>query len=536
MDESGVRAASRHAVRFDERRVDAIFEELNQCQLPGAAVGIAIGGTPVYRKGFGLASMELPVALSPSIRMRIGSTSKQFACFALLLLCEEGRARLDDAVGTWLPELHAVVRRVTLRELMNNTSGLRDAHDICWLFSGRGLPVTSAAILAQYYEIPDVNCGPGTSWIYCNGGFLLVSAVIERITGQSLEEALRTRVFEPIGMHDSLLRRWDTDFVSNSATLHMSRPVGGYDRSYMGTALAGEGGIVSTIDDMLRWLAHMDRAVVGSPATWDVMRRSGRLANGISTGYGAGLITSDYRGVETLYHSGGVLGGNAQMLKVPGAALDIVVLVNRSDMLAMQLVHRILDACLPDLDPVVPRPEGPFARGIYRSPVTGRIVQLFARNAEQIASIDATDIPVEHDAKGALVPAGVWSYLKQVLELEGPKDRPTAIRLTHFGNTDELLAVEPVEGARQSAIVGRYRSEAIGTELIVSSGHEEVQLTSHGRFGTVSYRLESIAADIWRLWPANPAMRGALVSLDAEGAVLRISNDRLWGLPFERQA
>src|SRR5437762_7756253 len=98
-------AQPRLDVAFDERKIDAIFAELNQCHLPGAAVGIAIGGKPVYRKGFGLARMELPVVLSPAIRMRIGSTTKHFAAFAYLLLCEEGKAGIDDPLGKYFPEL-----------------------------------------------------------------------------------------------------------------------------------------------------------------------------------------------------------------------------------------------------------------------------------------------------------------------------------------------------------------------------------------------------------------------------------------------
>ena len=84
------------AVEFREEKIDAIFREVNQCQLPGAAVGIAIGGRPVYRRGIGLAHMELPTLLSTSMRMRIYSTTKHFTCLAYLLLCEEGKAAIDD--------------------------------------------------------------------------------------------------------------------------------------------------------------------------------------------------------------------------------------------------------------------------------------------------------------------------------------------------------------------------------------------------------------------------------------------------------
>src|SRR6202022_3356579 len=110
------------AVEFDEKKIDAIFAKVDQCQMPGAAVGIAIGGKPVYRKGFGLASMELPLVLSPSIRMRIYSTAKHFTCLAYMLLCEGGKAGIDDPIGNVLPELHPVTRKVTMRQLMGHVS------------------------------------------------------------------------------------------------------------------------------------------------------------------------------------------------------------------------------------------------------------------------------------------------------------------------------------------------------------------------------------------------------------------------------
>src|SRR5262249_19681191 len=129
------------SVSFQEEKIDAIFAEIDQCRLPGAAVGIAIGGRPVYRKGFGLASMELPVVLTPTIRMRIHFTTKHFTCLAYLLSCEDGKAGIDDPIGKFLPELHPVSRGVTMRQLMGHTGGLRDAHDINWQFSGIGRPV-----------------------------------------------------------------------------------------------------------------------------------------------------------------------------------------------------------------------------------------------------------------------------------------------------------------------------------------------------------------------------------------------------------
>lgn len=216
---------------FDERAIDATFRELDQANLPGAAVGLAIGGVPVYRKGFGLASMELPVVLTPHTRMRLYSITKQFTCFAYLLLCQQGKAGIDDAVGEYLPELHAVTRRVTMRQLMSNTSGLRDACDIRWFFCGIDSLIPARELLTLYRDIEDINFYPGQAWCYNNGGFHILSAVIERLAEQPLEEVFRRLIFEPIGMHDTLLRRVDSDYVSNSATMHLHVAGKTYKRS-----------------------------------------------------------------------------------------------------------------------------------------------------------------------------------------------------------------------------------------------------------------------------------------------------------------
>lgn len=337
---------------LDEQGLDAIFGEVDQCHLPGAAVGIAIGGAPVYRKAFGLASLELPVQLSPSMRMRIYSVTKHFTALAYMLLCEEGKARLDDPVGLYLPELHPATHSATMRQLMGHVSGLRDAFDVCYQFSGVGSAVSSAEILALYGEISDRSSGPDEVWQYNNGGYLILTAAVERLCGKPLDQVLRERILGPAGMHDTFLRPADTDFVANSATLHTRSRPGQFAKTYLGTAASGEGGLVSTVDDLLRWMKMMDSARVGMARTWEVMRAPLMLKDGASTGYGLGLWNQVHRGIRVIHHSGGGLGGTAQVVKVPQAGLDAVVITNRDDVTAMDLACKVLGACVPDLSGV----------------------------------------------------------------------------------------------------------------------------------------------------------------------------------------
>jgi D-aminopeptidase len=514
-------------VDFDEAKIDAVFAELDQSSLPGAAVGIAIDGTPVYRQGFGLASMELPVVLSPTIRMRLGSTTKHFACLTFMLLCEEGKASPDAPIGTYLPELHPVAHQVTPRQVMGHLSGLRNAVNMVWQFSGTGHAVSADELLSMYQHIDDVNAAPGTTWDYNNGGYLLLSVAIERITGQSLETVLQERIFEPVGMQDTLLRRFDTDFVPNSATLHMTDVAGRFEKSYLGTALTGEGGMVSTVDDMLRWMAHMDAPIVGSKSTWDAMRTPQTLANGTSTGYGLGLMVDRYHGVDTLSHPGGVMGGSAQMLKVPGAGLDIVVLVNRRDVSSIALGNRILDACIPGLEPVRKPASCRVIRGTFRSPATGRVVQLLEKDGQQIVSIDAFDVPFERVAERLLLPTAEYGAIKQSVTLIDD----AAIRFSDFGNVDELVAVAAPRSTALGLLAGCYRSESTRTDAVVE---EDSVLRTFGRFGSAQFRLRCLADGVWRADWCGAMPWGGVLSFEPDGSAFYFSCPWIRALPFQR--
>jgi CubicO group peptidase (beta-lactamase class C family) len=528
-------------VCFDEGRVDAIFARLDQSHLPGAAVGIAVGGKPVYRKGFGLASMELPIALTPTTRMRIASTTKHFTALAYMLLCEKGKASVNDSVGRFLPDLHPVTRDATARQLMGNISGLRDSHDICWNFSGTP-HISTSDLMSFYRDIDDVNAPPDAAWIYNNGGWSILTAMIERITGQSLEEVLHDSIFAPVGMHDTLLRRFDTDFVPNSATLHMMNASGGYEKAYLGVALAGEGGIVSTIDDMLRWLAHMGEPVVGTAATWQMISTPQTLVNGASTGYGLGLIRGRYRGLEILHHAGGVNGGGAQMLKAPELHLDVAVMVNRHDLFATQLVERVLDACVPDLQPVEVLPASPIVEGLFQSNTTGRVVQLirsqpssFVSADHQIVSIDGFDIPATVDGNGVLHPIAGFEVFRQTVTLRGCLQRPDSITLNHFGNNDELAPVRPDEAGSTARIGGRFRSLTTSTEVTIDNKGSP-SMRAVGRFGSMDFTLEHLAGRIWRARTQCLAPGGGILSFDEDLAGFRFSTSRTIALPFWRIA
>jgi CubicO group peptidase (beta-lactamase class C family) len=264
-----------------------------------------------------------------------------------MLLVEAGLLSIDDSPRRVLPELPAWAEAMTVRQLMAHTSGMRDSLDLAMLTAGPGAPGPEDAQLRMLAAFETVNFPPGASWNYNNGGYVLLSVIVERLSGQRLEDFLRERIFAPLGMVDTELRRLDTDLRPNSATLHLPTGDGGWTRGVFGLPVAGEGGIVSTVDDMLRWLAHMSNPIVGRRSTWDAMRTP------LTThGYGLGLNMTKHRGLRTVHHAGGVIGGASQMLKVLDHDLDLVVMTNGQSALDLyKLVDAVLDACFTGLEP-----------------------------------------------------------------------------------------------------------------------------------------------------------------------------------------
>lgn len=518
---------------FDAAAIDAIFGDIDQCQLPGAAVAIAIGGVPVYRKGFGLANLELPALLAPTMRMRIGSTTKHFAALAYLLLCEDGRAGLDDEIGHHLPELHQASRHATMRQLMGHVSGLRDVFDLSMQLQGAGRTLTDRQMLAFYETIDDIDFEPETNWSYNNGGYLMLSAAIERITDETLDDVLRKRIFAPIGMIDTLLRRWDGDFVPNSATLHMKLPDGDYTRDYMGMEISGAGGIVSTMDDMLRWLKHMDAPLVGSAETWALMRTPQRLRNGTSTGYGLGLMTGAYRGVATVHHGGGVMGGNSQMIKVPAAGLDISIAVNRSDLSAATLASRVIDACVPGLEAVPEAPDGKTATGIFRSPDTGRVIELSAKDGSQILNANGMPTPMVRGGDSVYRLPPEMAFLQLALDI-GDEDAPISVRLSSFGIDDILVRIEPEPEVRLGDLAGNYACPAIGVTARLFEEDGQARMTTSGPHGSHDLGLTPLGPDTWKASSLGPfaILGGTLAFIGKDG--FRFTTGRTNALPFRR--
>ncbi|WP_245644022.1 serine hydrolase domain-containing protein, partial [Paraburkholderia oxyphila] len=209
--------------------IDAVFSAFNRSDAPGLVVGVALHGQVLYRRGFGLASLEHGVVNTPATRLRIGSTSKHFTALLALLLAEEGKLDLDASIRTYIPELTGPGGEPSLRQLLQHRGGSRCYLDLGFLFHAMAVPQQGTALATQVRQTGR-NFVPGEAMIYNNGGYHLVSIAIERVGGDAFESQLKSRLFDPLRMADTASVPSDYVIVPGIATMHMPAADGGWRR------------------------------------------------------------------------------------------------------------------------------------------------------------------------------------------------------------------------------------------------------------------------------------------------------------------
>lgn len=319
MMSTGAHAATR------EETIDAWMRDYTG-QVPGASVLVLEGGDAVFQRSYGLADLEAGVTSSPTTNYRLASVSKQFTAASVLLLVEDGVLTLDDRVRRWLPTLPVAAEGITLRHLLSHTSGLVDYEDL--LPADLTTPLRDIDVLHLLEHEPRLYFAPGTAYRYSNGGYALLALVVERASGLGFQNFLRARIFEPLGMRGTLAWVQEGPPVPQRAYGY-SEVDGRWQRTdqSLTSAVLGDGGIYSSIDDLARWdAAAYDDRLLGE-ASRRLAFTPWTKTDVADVEYGFGWrLTGD-----TQWHSGETIGFRNVIVRWPDRHLTVVVLSNRND-------------------------------------------------------------------------------------------------------------------------------------------------------------------------------------------------------------
>jgi CubicO group peptidase (beta-lactamase class C family) len=322
-----------------ERRVDALFARYTRPRSPGAVVGVMRGGEIEICKGYGLASIEYGVPITPRTRFRIASVSKQFTVTAALMLAAEGKLELDAPPHKYLKELKRLP--VTVDQMMRNSSGLPDFLELLRL-GGHGLdkPARASELFDAAARNGHLNFKPGSRFLYSNTNFLLLGHIIERLTKKTLGQVLEERIFRPLGMTYTMLAANIGAVIPNLATGYVGDDSQGFRRAAHAYPQGGEGGLTSTVEDLLTWSRHFDDPVLGK----DLPKRLASVApltGGHVNRYRRGVATGELRGLDTIGHGGLWPGFRTELLRLPKVGLTVVVIANLASINPWRLAHAI---------------------------------------------------------------------------------------------------------------------------------------------------------------------------------------------------
>jgi CubicO group peptidase (beta-lactamase class C family) len=331
-------------------KVDRIFSEWNTTSSPGCALAVAKDGHIVYEHGYGMANLELGIAITPESVFDIGSVSKQITAMAILLLAQEHKLSLDDDIRKYLPEIPDYGSTITIRHMLHHTSGLRNYDD---LFDLVGIPeadlTTDRDAMDLIVRQKGVNFKPGEEFLYSDTNFFLMSQIIKRITGQTLRQFAQDRIFGPLEMTSTHFHDDHTMIVPRRATGYAPHPGGGFEMDMSNFEQLGDGSVMTTVEDLFKWDQNFEHATVGGAEAIRQLTTPGTLNNDERIPYGMGVFIDRYRGLNWWHHSGEWVGYRAAFSHFPDQHFSTLVLCNCvGNMAPMRMAKRVADLYLAD--------------------------------------------------------------------------------------------------------------------------------------------------------------------------------------------
>lgn len=336
-------AAGQNAAR---PRIDAVFDEWNSRDSPGCALGVYENGRIAYERGYGMASLEHDVPITPQTVFYVGSLSKQFTAMAAALAIQQGHLGADDSIRKFLPELPEYTASITVRHLVHHTSGLRDYNTLLSIAGRRGDEAfDNPTVLRITARQTKLNFTPGSEYLYSNTGYTLLATIVERATRVPFASYATAQIFEPLGMQVTHFHTDESRLVKGRAFAY-SRSNNGFALDTPSNERAGAGGVFSNVRDLLKWDENFYTARIGGRALIEQLQAPGTLGDGKALTYAWGLQIGQYRGTRIAEHGGSLGGYRAHLTRFPDYHFSVAALCNLGSIAPGNLVRRVADIYL----------------------------------------------------------------------------------------------------------------------------------------------------------------------------------------------
>ncbi len=377
-------------VAGSERAFDKVAKAVT-IPAPGCAVGVSLNGESVFEKAFGLAEMEHNVPNTPQTIFESGSVAKQFTASALVLLQQDGKLSIDDPVKKHIPELPDYGSPLTIRHLLNHTSGIRDWFGVMAL-AGEGAGehiVTQQMIFDTVVRQKALDFKPGAEYSYSNSGYQLAAMLVERVSKQKFADFVAGRILKPVGMKNTGYRDDFQRITPGRAQAYSKNGDGPWRLNMPMMTAHGGGGMLTTVSDWLKWNAMLD-AKAWNAGLVDALETQGVLNNGFKISYALGLTHGSYKGQRNISHGGATAGYRTVLVRFPERKVSIAVLCNGTAPDANAIAYSIADEVLglpaqpsaPASAERLPIPQPEKYVGLWKSERTKAPVRIALNNGE----------------------------------------------------------------------------------------------------------------------------------------------------------
>lgn len=505
------------------QKIDALFSAYDRKDRPGCAIGISRQGQMLHAKGFGMANLDWDAPNTPDTPFDIGSVTKQFTAFAILLLEARGKLSRDDDPRKYLPELAPYIQGVTIDQMMRHTSGIANYEVAAYFGSAPAIEeLTPDKALEQINRMGRLEYPPGTQYSYSGSGYLLMARIVERVDGRPLPQFLAEEVFAPLGMKNTRMAA-SPDTIPKRAMPYIfdgERP-----QLYAAHATSiGEWGVMTTVEDMALWLDNLRTGKIGGQKVQAAMTQGTRLKGGEALTYGGGISLTPFYGKPMWRHNGGSPGVSAEVAEFPASGYGVSILCNSDEAPVWDMMDRIAE----ELHHVAPPPPGSAAKykgliGRYIGP-RDRIFDIQERDDVLIAGFDETVLREEGKNLAAL---GVMGPIVLSRDVHG-EAAEIAVQEAPSGVVQHYRRADPPPPVPLAPYAGRYVSPVLEAIWTIKPEGDGLRITMPDR-NTIL--LKPAAADLFT--QGNITLR---FDHDAQGTVtgFTLNTRRAWNWGFKR--
>ena len=361
------------AIGQDEKTKDSelekIFSGIVKPGEPGFAVIVRRDGKTVFEQGYGVRDLRMKTAIDEKTNFRLASVTKQFTAMAVMLLVHDKKLKYETTLGEIFLEFPEYGRKITVRQLLNHTSGLPDYEDLMDAAEKIKGPIWSTDKQIQDAEVLELlekesegKFAPGTKWDYSNSGYVMLGIIVAKVSGKSYVELLRERIFAPLGMKNTIVFRKGKNEVANRAFGHSKDGNSFKETDQSSTsATLGDGGVYSNLEDLAKWddglrnhtllsaeetKPALEAAKFGGAANAVLPGDAPAGLHGVPVEYGFGWFLDPYKGHERMWHYGDTRGFKTAIQRFTKDGLTVIVLCNRTDLDPGALATRATDLLL----------------------------------------------------------------------------------------------------------------------------------------------------------------------------------------------